>query len=48
MVLVLGQFGGTVQGSATSTLNGAIVAADTTISLADSQNFTTAGNSFNW
>ena len=39
----VGQFGGTVQGSATSTLNGAIVAADTTISLADSQNFTTAG-----
>ena len=39
----VGQFGGTVQGSATSTLNGAIVAADTTISLADSRNFTTAG-----
>ncbi len=39
----VGQFGGTVQGSATSTLNGAIVAADTTISLADSQNFSTSG-----
>ena len=39
----VGQFGGTVQGSATSTLNAGIVAADTTITLADSQNFSTSG-----
>ena len=34
------QFGGTVQGSASSTLNAGIVAADTTITLVDSTNFT--------
>ena len=39
----VGQYGGTVQGSASSTLNGTIAAADTTISLADSQNFTASG-----
>ena len=39
----VGQYGGTVQGSASSTLNGTIAAADTTISLADSRNFTASG-----
>ncbi len=39
----VGQFGGTVQGSATSTLNAGIVAGDATIPLADSQNFSTSG-----
>ena len=39
----VGQFGGTVQGSATSTLNSGIVAGDATIPLADSQNFSTSG-----
>ena len=39
----VGQFGGTVQGSATSSLSGAIAASDTTVALADSRNFTTTG-----
>ena len=39
----VGQFGGTVQGSATSTLNSGIVSGDATIPLADSQNFSTSG-----
>ena len=40
------QYGGTVQGSASSTLNAGIVAADTTVQLVDSTNFTTAGTIF--
>ena len=39
----VGQFGGTVQGSATSSLSGVLAASDTTVALADSRNFTTTG-----
>ena len=39
----VGQFGGTVQGSATSSSSGALAASDTTVALADSRNFTTTG-----
>ncbi len=39
----IGNYGGTVQGSATTTLNGGIVAADTTITLTDASSFPTSG-----
>jgi len=39
----IGNYGGTVQGSATTTLNGGIVAADTTITLTDASSFPTTG-----
>ena len=39
----IGNYGGTVTGSATTTLNGGIVAADTTITLTDASSFPTAG-----
>ena len=39
----ISQYGGTVTGSATSTLNGAIAAADTTITLTDASSFATSG-----
>ena len=38
-----GNYGGTVTGSATTTLNGAIAAADTTITLTDASSFPTSG-----
>ena len=39
----IGNYGGTVTGSATTTLNGGIVAADTTITLTDASSFPTSG-----
>ena len=39
----IGNYGGTVTGSATTTLNGGIVAADTTITLTDASSFPTTG-----
>jgi len=39
----IGNYGGTVTASATTTLNGGIVAADTTITLTDASSFPTAG-----
>ncbi|GAG80320.1 unnamed protein product, partial [marine sediment metagenome] len=39
----IGNYGGTVTGSATTTLNGGIVAANTTITLTDASSFPTAG-----
>mgnify|MGYP003135758584 CR=1 FL=1 len=39
----IGNYGGTVTGSATTTLNGGIVAGDTTITLTDASSFPTAG-----
>ena len=39
----IGNYGGTVTGSATTTLNGGIAAADTTITLTDASSFPTAG-----
>ena len=39
----MGQFGGTVSGSATTTLNGAVADSDTTIVLTSASTFPTAG-----
>ena len=44
----IGNYGGTVTGSATTTLNGGIVAGDTTITLTDASSFPSSKDNFNW